>query len=121
MDGLKNFEPAFIDGGVGPRARAVEIERFQNDSRCRVFIGQTIACHTGITLTAAHRVVLVEPDWTGNINLQAAHRVARIGQQKSTCIAQYITLAGTLDEAIIRNIDRERARGDTLYTKEAAT
>jgi SWI/SNF-related matrix-associated actin-dependent regulator 1 of chromatin subfamily A len=104
---LGPFGVAYVDGEVTGRARDEAIDRFQTDPRCRVFLGQNIACQTGITLHAAHRVVLVEPEWMGDVNFQLAKRLARIGSTASRCVAQMIALAGTLDEAIIGQCERE--------------
>jgi SNF2 family DNA or RNA helicase len=112
---LADFGVAYIDGDTPSKVRAEVIDVFQNNPQVQVFLGQTIACHTGITLTAASRVVLVEPDWTDAVNVQAAARVARIGQTKETCIVQYVVAAGTLDEGIIRSLAREAGMGETLY------
>lgn len=104
---LKSFGVAYIDGDVRDTARAREIDRFQDDPRTRVFLGQNIACQTGITLTAARRVVMVEPDWTAVVNQQLGHRVARIGQTARRCVVQMVALADTLDEAIVGQNARE--------------
>jgi SWI/SNF-related matrix-associated actin-dependent regulator 1 of chromatin subfamily A len=111
---LKNYGVCYIDGDTVPFRRDIEIDRFQNDPKARVFLGQNIACQTGITLTAARRVVLVEPDWTAVVNQQLGHRVARIGQQAARCIGQMVALAGTLDEAIINQNLREVRMAETL-------
>jgi SWI/SNF-related matrix-associated actin-dependent regulator 1 of chromatin subfamily A len=104
---LGSFGVAFVDGNVRNTARDEAIDRFQSDPRTRVFLGQNIACQTGITLTAAKRVVLVEPDWTGDVNLQLGKRVARIGQKSNRVIVQMISLSGTLDEGIVAQNARE--------------
>ncbi len=106
-EGLSSFGLVYVDGDTSQKARDVNIDLFQTDSRCRVFLGQQKACQEGITLTAANRVVLVEPSWTATDNVQAASRVARYGQKESHCIAQMIALAGTLDESIVRQNKRE--------------
>jgi SNF2 family DNA or RNA helicase len=85
-----------------------------------VFLGQNIACQTGITLAAAHRVVLVEPDWTADVNFQLGQRVARIGSTAKRCIGQMIALAGTLDEAIVAQNERETRMAADLFRKAAA-
>lgn len=105
--GLATFGVAYIDGDVSDARRNERIDRFQNDPRCRVFLGQNIACQTGITLTAARRCFLVEPEWTAVVNDQLGHRVARIGQKAERCIAHMVTLADTIDEAIIKQNIRE--------------
>lgn len=114
-EALKGFGVAFIDGDVGDTKRNEEIDRFQSDSRCRVFLGQNLACQTGITLTAAHRVVLVEPDWTADVNFQLGQRIARIGSTAKRCIGQMVALAGTLDEAIVAQNERETRNAAELF------
>lgn len=105
-DDLAPLGVAYVDGDVPDRRRAKAIDDFQTGAP-RIFLGQTIACQTGITLTRAYRVRLVEPDWSAVVNLQAGYRVARIGQEQRMCVAQMSALAGTLDEAIVRQHARE--------------
>lgn len=114
---LQGFGVAFIDGSVSDAKRNEEIDRFQTDARCRIFLGQNIACQTGITLTAAHRVVLVEPDWTADVNYQLGKRIARIGSTAQKCLGQMICLAGTLDEAIVAQNARETRNAAELFSR----
>jgi SWI/SNF-related matrix-associated actin-dependent regulator 1 of chromatin subfamily A len=109
-DELKEYKPAFIDGSVGPKARDTEKDRFVMDPECRVFIGQNQACQTGLDglHKVARRAVLVEPDWAPDVNYQLGKRIARIGSvERRHCIAQMVTLANTLDEAIVAQNVRE--------------
>lgn len=91
---------ARVDGGTTLELRDTRISRFQNDPGCRVFLGQINACATGITLTAAHKVVIVEPAWGAHVNLQAGKRIHRIGQREG-CSVRFLSLAGTIDEAVM--------------------
>jgi SWI/SNF-related matrix-associated actin-dependent regulator 1 of chromatin subfamily A len=117
--GLYEFGVAYVDGDTSQAARDKAIRDFQTDPKVRVFVGQITACQAGITLTAAQRVVIVEPDWTANVNVQAAQRVARIGQTAEHCIAQLVSLAGTLDDAIVRVNLRETRMYQEIF--EGAT
>lgn len=109
--GLAEYGVARIDGDVSTRMRDYRIEQFarQPNGGPRVFLGQNIACQTGMDglQSVASRAILVEPDWTPDVNLQLAHRVARIGSNATRCVAQMVTLASTLDEAIIQQNLRE--------------
>lgn len=107
--GLASLGLAYIDGDTSPARRRQQIEWFQSNPFYRVFLGQQVATQEGLTLTAACRVVIVEPSWTADDNVQAAFRVARIGQVASSCVAQLIGLAGTIDEAITHKNRRESA------------
>lgn len=104
---LREFGIAYIDGDTPPGHRDEAIHAFQREPDTRVFIGQNQACMTGITLTAASRAVLVEPDWTAANNRQLGRRIARIGQTAAHCQAHMVVAAGTLDEAIMRLNQRE--------------
>jgi SNF2 family DNA or RNA helicase len=113
---LLPFGVAYVDGDTTSQQRDIAIDRFQHNWACRVFLGQITACQTGITLTASRRVVIVEPSWTHKENVQAGHRVARIGQRASRCVVQFVTLAGTLDEAVVGQNLQEARFADTVET-----
>jgi len=101
--GLADFNPAYIDGSTSQRTRDAEIDYFVHDPECRVFIGQNIACGTGmdgLQHSGARRAILVEPDWSAYMNEQLGKRLARKGQRGAS-VGQMIALAGTLDEAIV--------------------
>lgn len=107
---LKDFGVAYIDGDVGEPARDSERTRFLTDPRCRIFLGQNIACQTGLDglQKVARRGLIVEPDWTPDTNYQLGKRIARIGSvEESRCVMQMVALAGTLDEAIVGQNARE--------------
>lgn len=80
--GLKKFGAVKIYGGTPAVKRDKLVQKFQNDRKCRVFVGQVQAAGTAITLTAASEIGLVECDWVPGNNAQAVMRVHRIGQTK---------------------------------------
>lgn len=92
-DKLSGYLPAVIDGSKSAQERHGAVQRFQADPTCRVFIGQNTAAGTGITLTAASEVLLVEPSWVPADNYQIASRAHRIGQ-KGSVIARFVALNG---------------------------
>lgn len=75
--GLSEFGVARVWGGTSNPDDL--IRDFQAGKR-RVFVGQTQAAGTSITLTRAHEVIMVERAWTPADNSQAWARVYRIGQ-----------------------------------------
>lgn len=88
-----------LTGDTQARHRQEVVDLFQNDPRCRLFIGQIQAAGTGLTLTAASTVLMAEQSWVPAENAQAAMRVHRIGQ-KNACTVYNAVLAGSIDERI---------------------
>lgn len=78
---LAEFNPATVYGGVSPAQKEAEVNRFQTDPTCRLFIGQNIAAGTAITLTAADTVLLLEPHPSPDQNYQIISRAHRLGQK----------------------------------------
>lgn len=120
--GLKSFGVAHIDGMTAPLARDSKLKWFQTSEDCRVFIGQNQACGTGFDglQHAASRMVIVEPSWIREDNVQLGARLARMGQRDWPVRAQMVCLAGTLDEWIIKQNVREAEMHDRMFTEKAA-
>lgn len=97
---LERYGLVRVDGSTSHVARVKAIDEFQTKTYCRIFLGQTIACQTGITLDAAQVAVLVEPDWTAVVNQQAGNRVMNVRDPAPRTV-QMLCLANTLDEAIV--------------------
>ena len=106
--GLMQWQPAVITGDTTPRARDLEIVRFQEDPNCRVFVGQILAAGTGITLTAASEVVMVEASWVPGENHQSICRAHRLGQRDSV-LASFLYLPDTLDQTVMAVFRRKAA------------
>lgn len=102
------FEEAGIqvwgfDGSTPQQARAEQVRQFQQSGERRAFVVQQMAGGTAITLTAASEIVLVEPDWSPEVNAQAIKRVHRISQTEPVR-ARIFTVADSLDQAIMANL-----------------
>jgi SWI/SNF-related matrix-associated actin-dependent regulator 1 of chromatin subfamily A len=102
----KPFGAVTLYGGTPEKKRQERIDAFQNDAGCRVFIGQTVAAGTAITLTAASEVILVESSWVPSDNVQAIKRAHRIGQEMPTRVRN-IAIADSIDDAIQRTVTRK--------------
>ena len=99
--GLAEFQPGLIHGGIPRDKRQAEVDRFQTDPNCRVFVGQIDAAGVGITLTAAHHLLMIEASWVPSKNQQAIDRISRIGQREP-CLARFVGLANSVDEIVMR-------------------
>ncbi|MEX2589429.1 MAG: SNF2-related protein [Chitinophagales bacterium] len=71
---------AYLDGAT--QKREEQVDYFQNDNDCRVFLISLKAGGTGLNLTAADYVYIVDPWWNPAVEAQAIDRCYRIGQDK---------------------------------------
>lgn len=99
---------SLVQGETSERERKVQVDQFQNDPRVRVFLGNIRAAGTGLTLTAAPNIDMLESDWSPAPNAQAIMRVHRIGQTNNVR-ARFITLARSIDEAVNRIVAEKTA------------
>jgi len=100
MDALKAFNPVRVTGRDNTESRRDSVNTFQNDSACRVFIGNIKAAGVGLTLTASSHVIFVESSWSPADIEQAVDRTHRIGQ-KNAVLAEILTLHGSIDEHML--------------------
>lgn len=98
---LKSYGIAKITGDTNKDARFAQVQKFQNEPSCRVFIGSITAAGVGITLTAANYMAFVEASWVPGENDQAFDRIHRIGQE-SDCYGEFLVFPGSLDERILK-------------------
>jgi SNF2 family DNA or RNA helicase len=97
---LKGHKPVMIRGDTSTAARKAAVETFQGDPSCRVFIGNIKAAGTGLTLTAAAEIFMVEQSWSPADNAQALMRVHRIGQTRNV-VGTFVALANSVDEDVV--------------------
>lgn len=95
----KGIGYATVRGGV--KDREEEIRRFQEDSDCRVFVGQIAAAGLGITLTAASTMVFYSLDYSMSNFEQAKARIHRVSQTEN-CHYIYLVAKGTVDTKVLR-------------------
>ncbi|XP_065180569.1 DNA excision repair protein ERCC-6-like [Sycon ciliatum] len=98
----KNIHCLRLDGRVKKVAdRQRIIDKFSQDKKYTCFLLTTQVGGVGLTLTAADRVIIVDPSWNPAVDAQAVDRAYRIGQQRSVVVYRLIT-CGTIEEKIYR-------------------
>lgn len=105
--GMGDARHVRIDGDTPREARAEAVRRFQNDPDCRVFLSTTATGGTGITLTAASDVLVVEQEWVPADLDQAEDRLHRLGQTNAVQ-AVHLIAVGTVDEKIVSVVECKR-------------
>ena len=90
---------ARIDGKVNEHERHQQVVRFQNDVSCCIFLISLTSGAEGITLTAAHNVIICDPWWNPQKIEQAIDRIHRLGQTKDV-VVRYLLSKNTVDERV---------------------
>ena len=88
------------------RNRKAEVERFQNDPHCTVFVGSLQAAGVGIDLIAASFVIHYDRWWNPAKENQATDRVHRMGQSRGVQVFKMVTLH-TIEEHIHHLIEKK--------------
>ncbi len=107
----KGIGYATVRGGV--KNREDEIRRFQEDSDCRVFVGQIAAAGLGITLTAASTMVFYSLDYSMSNFEQAKARIHRVSQTQN-CLYIYLITRDTVDIKILNALRQKVDLAKTL-------
>ena len=98
-----------LDGSTVDRAGVVA--GFQADGGPPVMLLSLKAGGTGLNLTAADHVFLVDPWWNPAVEDQAADRAHRIGQDKPVMVYRMVA-RDTVEERILELQERKRALAD---------
>jgi len=88
-----------LDGSVPQKKRQEIVNRFQNDSQCRLFI-TTNAGSTGLNLQAANTVINVDLPWNPAVLEQRVGRAHRMGQKRPVQVYVLVT-EETLEESLL--------------------
>ena len=95
------------------RNRETAVHNFQNEASIRVFLISLKAGGTGLNLTAADYVYIVDPWWNPAVENQAIDRSYRIGQKKNVVAVRLIT-PGTIEEKIAKLQNTKKELSDKL-------
>ena len=91
----------YLDGKSSKKAREASVNNFQDNEDIRVFLISLKAGGTGLNLTAADYVYIVDPWWNPAVENQAIDRCYRIGQDKKV-IAYRMICKDTIEEKIMK-------------------
>jgi superfamily II DNA or RNA helicase len=116
---LKEAGIAFgrLDGSTPNRGEVTS--RFQGSDGAPVLLMSLKAGGTGLNLTAADHVFLMDPWWNPAVEAQAADRAHRIGQERPVMVYRLVA-QGTVEERILGLQEKKRALFEAALS-EAAT
>lgn len=101
----------YLDGSSSNRQELVE--EFQQDETQRVFLISLKAGGTGLNLTAADYVFLIDPWWNPAVENQAIDRCYRIGQDKQV-MAYRMICKDSIEEKILKLQEGKREVSESI-------
>ena len=115
---LRKQEQAFawMSGKSSAKERQAEVTRFQEDPTVQAFLISIKSGGTGLNLTAADYVFLLDPWWNPTVEQQAIARAHRIGQENPVIALKYIT-TGTIEEKIVRLQEKKQQLAEDIIGK----
>lgn len=99
--------------------REAAVENFQNNANVRVFLISLKAGGTGLNLTEADYVYIIDPWWNPSVENQAIDRSYRIGQKKNV-IAVRLICPGTIEEKILQLQQSKKDLAEDLVKTDAS-
>lgn len=96
-----SIEYEYLDGQRNTKQREQSVKNFQENPDLRVFLISLKAGGTGLNLTAADYVYMIDPWWNPAVENQAIDRCYRIGQDKKV-FAYRMICTNTVEEKILK-------------------
>ena len=108
---LKVYNPLICTGDIPDAVISANIDKFQQDKDCKVFIATWQKCGTGITLNVANYGIFIDTPFTSGQYEQCWKRIHRIGSKKPIFVYNLIT-KGTFDERVKYLVDSKAVISD---------
>lgn len=106
---LKRHNLKFVryDGAMRNDAREASLEQLRNNRDVRILLCSLRAGSLGLNLTAASRVVILEPFWNPFVEEQAIDRVHRLNQTQDV-IVHKLTIRDSVEARILELQEKKR-------------
>ncbi len=126
-EALKHWNPAYIKGQMKPEETTAQKLRFNEDSECRLMLGQCDAIKYGFTLLggAAARdhcstMIFFESSYSLDTRTQDEDRIHRRGQTGENVL--YVDLSGSeLDRRVVRALQKKEDLYEAVFSKLRAS
>lgn len=114
----RGIKYAYLDGST--RKRENEVNAFQTDPTTPIFLVSLKAGGTGLNLTAADYVFLLDPWWNPAVEAQAIDRAHRIGRENPVHVYRIIA-KDTIEERVRELQEKKRDLAAAVLGGAAAT
>jgi SNF2 family DNA or RNA helicase len=114
-----------LDGRMSKIARQESVDRFQNEDKVKIFIGNIKAAGVGITLTSADTVIMNDLSFVPADHSQAEDRAYRYGQ-KNSVLVYYPVFENTIEMTVYNILQKKKdiidqVMGDGEYSESFAS
>ena len=110
---LSEYKPLLLTGDISDAEFSSNIDKFQEDDEHKVILGTFSKAGTGITLTRASYMIMLDEPWTFALYCQARDRIYRIGSDRPVTVYNLIC-EDTIDAKIAEIIDRKKAMSNYI-------
>lgn len=117
---MRKYKYVRLDGSTKLEMRKENIKQFNADPETFIFIITTRTGGVGLNLMSADTVIMYDPDWNPQADLQAMARCHRIGQTRPVVIYK-LCAKGTLDEAIYNRAESKRVLEKAVISRSLKT
>ena len=107
----------YHNGKINEKKKNEAVEKFQNDSNIKVFIGNITSAGVGLTLTAGDVAIFNSISWQSGENIQSEDRIHRLNQTKD-CTIYYQTFKDTFYEEMLEKVRGKQEIIDKIIIKE---
>lgn len=109
---LKGYRPAVLYGKTKDRQR--QIDKFNQDENCRVFIGQ-ISIAFGFNLTISDTMIYVEHDFSIEKRQQSLGRNNRIGQMAAKLTVIDLVMKNSIDGYVLKSLEKKEDMANYIF------
>ena len=119
-DKLAEQQIEFVTMTGSTKDRQGQVDKFQNDPNCKVFLLTLKTGGSGLNLTAADMVFIYDPWWNKAAENQAIDRAHRMGQSKKVFSYKIITKA-TIEEKIVLLQEKKSDLFNAIIASDSAS
>ena len=116
-DSLKENKIKYLKMTGQTKDRQTLVDKFQNDSRYKIFVMTLKTGGVGLNLVSADTIFIYDPWWNTTVENQAIDRAYRLGQDK-TVFAYKMIMRNTIEEKILKLQEIKNKLLDDLISED---
>ncbi|RBQ80303.1 hypothetical protein FVER53590_02223 [Fusarium verticillioides] len=120
MSHEKMAKPERYDGSMSATLRNIAAQNFRERKDTKVMLVSLRAGNAGLNLTAASRVIIMDPFWNPYIEMQAVDRAYRIGQQQEVKVYRILTKE-TVEDRIVELQNKKKEMVEAALDETAGS